>query len=307
MSAASAPPRRPSPRPPLARRLPRVSVPSAASRREDWPWWLAVAALLLVALLLRLWGNDHGLPYAYNADENGHFVPRAIGIYGHEWNPDYFVNPPAYTYLLHIVFTVWFGGREGVSRLFATDPTEVWVVARTVSAVLGTMAVGLLYLAGAKLFDRRVGLLGAAVMSVAFLPVFYSHMALNDVPMLAPICLSVWGIAGVVRTGRTRDFVLAGVGLGLACATKYTAGIVLLPLLVAAAVQFAAPGGRGLAIRGLVLSGLCALAAFVIANPYAVLDFPAFWDGITHQSSAAGEDQGKLGLVQENGFLYYLW
>jgi hypothetical protein len=272
-----------------------------------WPWMLAVGLLLLGSLLLRLWGSDHGLPYAYNSDENAHFVPRAIGIYGHEWNPDYFVNPPAYTYVLHIVFTVWFGGREGVSRLFATDPTEVWVVARTVSAVLGTMAVGLLYLAGAKLFDRRVGLLSAAVFSVAFLPVFYSHMALNDVPMLAPICLGIWGIAGVVRTGRTRDFVLAGVGLGLACATKYTAGIVLLPLLVAAGVQFAAPGGRVLAARGLILSGICAIAAFVVANPYAVLDFAAFWDGITHQSSAAGEDQGKLGLVHENGFLYYLW
>ena len=288
------------PRPPAGARA-RARLPA------HWPWMLAVGLLLAGSLLLRIWGSDHGLPYAYNSDENAHFVPRAIGIYGHEWSPDYFVNPPAYTYVLHIVFTVWFGGREGVSRLFATDPTEVWVVARTVSAVLGTIAVGLLYLAGSKLFDRRVGLLAASVFAVAFLPVFYSHLALNDVPMLAPICLSLWGIAGVVRTGRTRDFVLAGVGLGLACATKYTAGIVLLPLVVAAAVQFAAPGGRALALRGLVLSGVCAVAAFVVANPYAVLDFPAFWDGITHQSTAAGEEQGKLGLVHENGFLYYLW
>jgi hypothetical protein len=281
----------------------------AARRRmpAQWPWWLALGLLLLATLLLRTWGADHGLPYAYNSDENAHFVPRAIGIYGHEWNPDYFVNPPAYTYVLHIVFTVWFGGREGVSRLFATDPTEVWVVARLVSAVFGTLAVWLLYLAGSKLFDRRVGLLSAAVFSFSFLPVFYSHLALNDVPTLAPVCLSLWGIAGIVRQGRTRDFVLAGVGLGLACATKYTGGIVLLPLVAAAAIQFAAPGGRGLAVRGLVVSATCAAAAFVVANPYVVLDFPAFWDGITHQSTAAGAEQGKLGLTHENGFLYYLW
>jgi hypothetical protein len=144
-------------------------------------------------------------------------------------------------------------------------------------------------------------------MSVAFLPVFYAHLALNDVPTLAPLCLALWGVAGVVRGGRRRDYVLAGVGLGLACATKYTAGIVLLPLLAAALIHARAPGGRRAAARGVALAGGAALAAFVAANPYAVLDAQAFWDGITHQSTAAGEEKGKLGLTQENGFVYYLW
>ena len=267
-----------------------------------------MGAVLLGAFLLRVWGTDHGLPYAYNADENAHFVPRAIGLYGHEWNPDYFVNPPAYTYVLHVVFSVWFGGREGVSRLFATDPTEVWVVARTLTAVLGTLSLWLLYLAGTRLLDRRVGLLSAALGAVAFLPVFYSHLALNDVPTLLPICIALYGIAGVLRLGRPRDYVIAGLGIGVAAATKYTGGIVLLPLLAAAASQSAVPGGMRPAVRGLAIAAISALAGFIIANPYAVLDFPAFWDGITHQSSAAGgETQGKLGLTHENGFVYYLW
>jgi hypothetical protein len=71
--------------------------------------------VLAVALGLRLWGVAQGLPYAYNADENAHFVPGAIGLFGHGLNPHYFVNPPAFTYLLHVVFDVWFGGRAGVS------------------------------------------------------------------------------------------------------------------------------------------------------------------------------------------------
>ncbi|HEX2087545.1 MAG TPA: glycosyltransferase family 39 protein, partial [Solirubrobacteraceae bacterium] len=306
MSAASAPPRR---RPPLPRpRAALTALPRPVLRTADWPWWVAIGLLLVGALLLRLWGGDHGLPYAYNADENSHFVPRAISLYDHEWNPDYFVNPPAFTYVLHIVFTVWFGGREGVSELVASDPTEVWVVARATAAVLGTLAVWLLYLAGTRLLDRRVGLLAAGLLAVAFLPVFYSHLALNDVPTLAPLCLSLWGVAGVLRLGRKRDYVIAGVGLGLAAATKYTGGIVLLPLLVATLVQYYAPGGRASALRGLVIAGACAVGAFVAANPYVVLDFPAFWDGITHQSSAAGgETQGKLGLTHGSGVFYYLW
>ena len=72
----------------------------------------------------------------------------------------------------------------------------------------------------------RVGLLAAAIEAVAFLPVFYAHLALNDAPTLAPLTLSLLGTAGVLRKGRARDHLLAGVGLGLACASKYTAGIV---------------------------------------------------------------------------------
>ena len=65
--------------------------------RERLIWGTAVGALLLFAFLLRIWGNGHGLPYAYNADENAHFVTRAIGLFGHDWDPNYYINPPAYT------------------------------------------------------------------------------------------------------------------------------------------------------------------------------------------------------------------
>ncbi len=96
----------------------------------------------------------------------------------------------------------------------------------------------LLYATGARLFGRGVGLLAAAIEAVAFLPVFYAHLALNDAPTLAPVTLSLLGSAGVLRKGRLRDYLLAGVGLGLACASKYTAGIVLVPLVAATAARY---------------------------------------------------------------------
>jgi len=278
-----------------------------ARRGAAWPWWAAVAALTLGALGLRLWGLQHGLPYAYNADENAHFVPGAIGLFGHSWNPHYFVNPPALTYLLHGVFAVWFGGRDGVAQAYATDPTAVFSVARATAAVTGALAIPLIYLAGARASGRPVGLIAAAILAVAFLPVFYGHLALNDAPTLAPIALSLWGTAGVLRRGRTVDFVLAGAGLGLACATKYTGGVVLLPLLAAAVLGPHRAGGATAVVRGGAIAALAAIAAFLAANPYAVLDFPAFREGLTHQADAAGDALGKLGLTEDSGIAYYLW
>ncbi len=62
--------------------------------------------MLAGGLGLRLWGIGQGLPYAYNADEADHFVPHAIEMFGHDLNPHYFANPPAYTYVLHYLFAI---------------------------------------------------------------------------------------------------------------------------------------------------------------------------------------------------------
>ncbi len=168
------------------------------------------------------------------------------------------------------------------------------------AGLLGAAAAGLLVWAGARLFDRRTGLVAGALLAVAFLPVHYGHLALNDVPALAPACLALVGVAGVYRSGRHVDYAIAGIGIGLACATKYTAGIVAVCLLGAAAVH-----GRR-ALTGLVLAGALALLAFLVANPYALLDAGEFRAGLQKQSDAAADGGGKLGLVGESGILYYL-
>jgi Dolichyl-phosphate-mannose-protein mannosyltransferase len=284
---------------------------AGSSRR--WAWG-GLAVVLAGGLGLRLWGIRQGLPYAYNADEADHFVPHAIAMFGHSLNPKYFANPPAYTYVLHYLFAVAYGGTAGVRHALAVHPADVYTLARLAAALLGTLALWLLYATGARLFGRGVGLLAAAIEAVAFLPVFYAHLALNDVPTLAPLTLSLLGAAGVLRKGRIRDHLLAGLGLGLACATKYTAGIVLVPYLAAVAasyLQVAADRGSAGAGRhtlgGIALAGAVALAAFLLANPYALLDYTDFHAELIHQSTLSAEAQGKLGAPKDGGLAYYLW
>ena len=268
--------------------------------------WSGLAVVLLAGLGLRLWGVRQGLPYPYNTDEAQHFVPHAVEMFRRSTlNPHYFANPPAFTYLLHFLFRISYGSAEGAVRALELHPEGVYTLARVAVALLGTGSLWLLYATGARLFGRAVGLLAAAIEAVAFLPVFYAHLALNDVPTLFPLTLSLLGSAGVLRKGRRRDYLLAGVGLGLACASKYTAGIVLLPLLAAATARYlnveagarAYVVGRRAAI-GLALAGLAALLAFLVANPYAVLDYGDFHSELVHQSTLSAEAQGKLGAPQ---------
>lgn len=327
-----------------------------------WRYWGPLGVVLMAAFALRLWGIKQGLPYVYNVDEYGHFVPEAVGMSHHGLNPHYFINPPALSYLLHVVFAVWLGGGVGVTREFARHPDHLFLVARITVALLGTVSVWLLYLLGARLFNRAVGLLASAVMAVAFLPVLYGHLALNDVPTLAPLTLSLLGTAGVLRKGRMLDYLVAGVGLGLATATKYTAGVMILPLLAAAVAQYldgraevkrgtevdgspeqdsegpgagdgsadgggspeqggerpeagkgpADRGGRRSARRdaaiGMGIALAAALGAYLIANPYSLLDFHLFREELERQSSYTEQSRASwIGGPRQGSLVYYLW
>jgi hypothetical protein len=295
------------PRAELDARARRQDSRADLSRRWAWP---ALALILAGALALRLWGVRQGLPFVFNADEADHFLPRAIDMFAQgSLNPHYFANPPGFTYLLHFLLGAWYGGGAGALRALRLHPADVYTLGRIAAALLGTLALWLLYAAGARLFSRAVALLAVAIEAVAFLPVFYSHLALNDVPTLAPLTLSLLGSAGVLRRGRARDYLLAGVGLGLACATKYTAGIVVLPLIAAVIVRYLERdgGSAALALTGPLIAGAGALLAFLIANPYAVLDYTSFHAELVHQSTLSAEAQGKLGAPRDGGLVYYLW
>ena len=266
------------------------------------------------ASALRLWGVAQGLPYAYNTDEADHFVPHAVAMFQqHSLNPHYFANPPAFTYVLHFLFALAYGGGRGVrartSRMHPARCTRSRASPRRCSA---TVALWLLYATGARLFGRGVGLLAAAIEAVAFLPVFYAHLALNDVPTLAPLTLSLLGTAGVLRKGRARDYLLAGAGLGLACATKYTAGIVLVPLAGGrgrCATWTAARGRRRRArSRGLALAAAAALAAFLHRQPLrGCSTTPASTPNSCTSRRCRPKRRASSGAPRQGGLVYYLW
>jgi hypothetical protein len=273
----------------------------------------ALAGILLAGLGLRLWSIDHGLPYVFNADEELHFASVAVEMIARgSLDPDYFENPPALTYLLMLAFKLRytagfpFGGGGDFVRAFEHDPESAYVLARTIVALIGTLVAGLAYWAGTRFYDRRVGLIAAALLAFAFLPVFYSKQALNDVVTLAPLTVGLVGCLLAWRRGRWVDWLLAGGALGVACATKYTAGAAVVCVAVAALARVLEDRAElRRAALGVVAAAALFTAAFVLLNPYAIADLGEFRSQLGGQSAQASG--AKLGQEDVPGWLYYLW
>lgn len=280
-----------------------------ARLRSLWPagtvGWLLLG-LIVAALGLRLWSIRNGLPWVYNRDEEMHFVPVAVRMFGGSFNPHYFENPPALTYLLYAAFRLRFHS-SGFRHAFAADPRAAYEVARVVVALIGTASVALVYWAGARWFDRRVGLIAAALIAFGFLPAFYGKLALNDAVTLAPVAVALALIALAWEKGRAWQWALAAAAIGVATAVKYTAGAMLLPLAIAYLFRWLDGDRRILElVKVAVLAGLAFGLAFFVLNPYSLFDFSAFRHQLANQSATAG-GSAKLGQTGTPGWLYYLW
>ena len=266
------------------------------------PVHAVIGVFVLLGLWLRLWNNDYGLPYVYNVDEGSHFTSRAIGFFGGDWDPGYYQNPTLFTYLAHIALRLRFGHLnpfgdfDAVVRDFRLDPTEIYVVTRSVAAVLGVLGIVAVWWVGRRLWDDAAGVAAAAVTAFAFLPVTYSRIAVTDVGTLAPVAIALWAAVRAREDGRLVHWVVGGAAAGLAIGFKYTAGLVLLPLAIAALRR--RPPLAALA------APIAAAVVFFLTNPYFFIEL----DDARRQLEAQAETAGEFGKVGHEGsaVAYYL-
>ena len=274
------------------------------------PHLIALALILLAGFALRLWNIDYGLPFVYSIDEGSHFTSRAVEMFWQDLDPCYYQNPAAYTYLVYLVLRVMYGPLGflfdlpfgNVTDQFDKNPTEIWIAARTLAAALCMGGVAATYWAARRLWGVREGLVAAAVLAFAFLPVAYSRVAVTDVGALLGMALSMGFAVRAYGGGRARDFALAGAAAGLAVSFKYTAGLALLPLAIAALARARTDGPR--ALGGLALGTALASVLFVALNPYLFGSLDAWWSDLRDQAQVAA-DQPKPGQ-ESGGVSYYL-
>ena len=293
-------------------------------KKHNWLFDLLVLATLAGGL--RLWGLGFDLPNLYHRDEARYVsIPLNILKSG-DFNPHFFNYPTLFFYLLAATYALYFlfmashGALSNLNGLTlpeqvlpgvvgrATMPSQFWV-GRGAVALCSVLTVLLVYWLARQVFGRRAGLLAALLLAFSPTHIRNSHFIAPDVPMVlvSMACLCV--AYGVLTRGRRQDYVLAGLLAGLAISTKYNAYAVLVPLLLA---HFFQRGGRIVAwVRhslvvdtDLLLAGLACGAGFLVGTPYAVLDLPAFLNGVAFEVRHYAT-VGDPGTEYQNAWLWY--
>jgi 4-amino-4-deoxy-L-arabinose transferase-like glycosyltransferase len=288
-------------------------APGTGARRRilpAWPAWelLTLLGIVAVALALRLWNLGQNLPLVYNIDESARFVPDAAAFFHQRLGYRELVNPPGMMGLLGIVDQAWFRPQgSSPSAALARDPGEAYLLGRVVVALLSVAAVPVLYAAARRLVGRTAALVAAGLLAVAFLPVAYARVALADGPTLLFVALGLLGAAWLLQDdpGRRRGIVLAGIAVGLAAGFKYNAGIVVLAPTAALVLRTPTTGWPHALRRGFLM-GVVGVVAFVVSNPYVLIDPHEVWRAISYQANWSKSGR-YVGEPMTNGFAFYTW
>lgn len=246
-----------------------------------WAIWL----IITLAFFLRLWGINFGLPaYRFLVDEN-HLIDKSLKmLLTGDFNPHWFGWPSLVIYLQMVLFLPVFLAVKIAYGTAAVD--NYWPVfaflGRLASVLSGTASVFLTYKLGEKIAGKKIGLLACLVMAVIFPHVVYSHYATTDITAVFLGTLSLIFCLKIFIGGKSRDYLLAGLFVGLANAAKYNP-FYIFPLLAA---HYFKPKEqrRG---KNLLLGLTASAVGFLIGVPYLLIDWGTFWS----------REMGVLGLI----------
>jgi 4-amino-4-deoxy-L-arabinose transferase-like glycosyltransferase len=282
---------------------------------------LALAAIVALAAVVRFWGLGFGLPYTQARPDETIVIGVVLNFLHGHFAVEFYDYPWLYMWVLTIVYLAYFawgvatGMFHSIADLTASWPVHwepFFLLSRALSASLGTATVAVVFFVGRRLWNETTGLVAALFLGLAFLHVRDSHFGTTDIAMtfllMVAIALLVeahWRDPTSVRSSFTSSFTSAGVAAGLATATKYPAGLLVVPALVSAIVgRFEPSAGARRRDHRLVRFGLGFGLALLVGVPFVLFDTHRFLQGIDllKQSTIGGQ-----GLVPiESGWIRHL-
>lgn len=244
-----------------------------------------LAAVVLVALVLRAWGLGNGLPALNHPDEPNKVAFAQRMIRTGDLNPHYFKKGSLLIYATAAAQLAYYGwGRaagwfedfddvaEPEFLVYGTGWTAspgAFLTARWLTVIVGVASVVLVYLcASLAVADYRAGLAAALFMALAPVSVENSRYITVDMYAVFFCLVAVAMSLRFLRHGRMRDLLLAGLAAGFAAGSKYPAALVL---VVPLAAHLTARGLNAAALKASLALSMAAAAGFLITTPYALL------------------------------------
>ena len=264
--------------------------------------WLIL--IIATAAILRLFPIWFGLPYGFARPDEEVSTTVPTRMLEGTFNPQFF-HWPSFTFDL---FAILYGLASVPRRLITGEAAlsyrEKVIIGRVAVACFGTATVGIVYALGRRVANQATGLMAAAILAVALLHVRESHFAMADVLMTFWLTLSlVLLLRGIDDTAAERAlkwYAASGFAGGLAASTKYNAAAVVVAMGAAQVVIIGRSLHRVVSLRAwlpsIVFVAACA-AGFLVATPYALLDYANFRIGLqeisTHLSGGHGINLGR--------------
>ena len=245
------------------------------------PWAIA-GCIFLLALAIRLMGISWGLPEKLDIhpDENMYVISNVskilqqlTDVYQHKapfslsaLDPG-FLNYPAFImYLCGTLYVV-------ATKIGLISPTlaNMYLVGRCISAFFGAATS----LVGMSIVRKMGGQTISCILTglcLALCPqnIWDSHVAATDVLMTFWIMLTLFAAIKIIEKGRKRDYIIAGLFLGIAIGSKYTAAIAFISIVTA---TFFAKKSFTQSLNRLFLSFISTICAFFLVAPFSLLRF----------------------------------
>lgn len=255
--------------------------------------YTVLAGILVLGFTLRVWGLGWGL---HNADVSRRPHPDEWPIYwlfrwfdsSHTLNPcprspgecffDWGAVYPTIAYALHFVMSPFFALLPAHAFGSRADPQFVWPVlsGRLTSALFSTATIGVIYRLGKRAFGVPAGLIAALVVALSGLLIQLAHFATPDSTTLFLMCCTLLLAYEAMDRPSTWRFVLAGCALGAAAGAEYQMALLALPL----ATAWWLSGRRDVALLAAAYGS--ALVAFLVLNPFILIDFQGFLAATEH-------------------------
>jgi hypothetical protein len=244
------------------------------------------------------------------------YVRPAPKLIERRLEPEGWYNPPLFKYVLLgediTLYAVgkaagWYTSAGDFGAQHKYDPSVLYRMGRATSALLGALTVLVAYGLGSAGWNRRVGLMAAWFLAVCLLHVRESHYAVSCSAATLATTAGLLCCVKIVRCGHLKWYRVAGVLLGLGFATKYTAMILVIPVLVAHGLSpgVHVKGMIRLQVRRITEAAGWALGAAVIASPYFLLTPNEFVYGL-YQNYVFGRDGlGGWQFDPAGGYAFY--